>query len=311
MAKTLKIPKIFFGFLAASFLMWMLINLSKSYTTKVNYFVEYLDLPQDKILQEQPKETVTLIVKGSGFKLLGTSFSSKKIPFSLKKLVKKNETDYYLLTNSQKEEIQDGLNSGISLVKIDGDSIHFKLGILATKKVPIQLDVNLNYKLGYGTEKIELDKDSILISGPKQNLESISFLKTKRVVLEELSEDAEIDVEIELPKNVTELKLSDTKVKANIFVDKFTEGSFEIPIEIVGVPNDLKFSTFPKKVKVIYKVGLKNYQKITADLFKVVCDYRKTQKDNLEYLIPEIKKKPELISSIRITPQRVDFLMHK
>ncbi|WP_299675638.1 YbbR-like domain-containing protein [uncultured Tenacibaculum sp.] len=311
MAKTLHIPKIFFGFLTASFLMWMLINLSKKYTSKIVYAIEYKDLPQNKILQEEPLEKISVTVEGSGFNLFAASFSTKKIFLSLDKLVKKADNDFYLLTSSQEEQIQKRLNSGLSLVKVNRDSIYFKLGTLASKKVPVKLDLNLNYKLGYGMESINLNEDSILLSGPELQLNKIEYIKTKQLTLQEISEDVNVDLNIELPKEATGVKLNLEKVKAEILVDKFTEGSFEVPIKIVGIPKGTELNTFPKKVKVIFKVGLKNYQKITEDLFEIVCDYKRTKKDNLQYLVPEIKNRPELISSVRITPQRIDFLIRK
>ncbi len=291
--------------------MWMLINLSKKYTSKIVYAIEYKDLPQNKILQEEPLEKISVTVEGSGFNLFAASFSTKKIFLSLDKLVKKADNDFYLLTSSQEEQIQKRLNSGLSLVKVNRDSIYFKLGTLASKKVPVKLDLNLNYKLGYGMESINLNEDSILLSGPELQLNKIEYIKTKQLTLQEISEDVNVDLNIELPKEATGVKLNLEKVKAEILVDKFTEGSFEVPIKIVGIPKGTELNTFPKKVKVIFKVGLKNYQKITEDLFEIVCDYKRTKKDNLQYLVPEIKNRPELISSVRITPQRIDFLIRK
>ena len=291
--------------------MWMLINLSKKYTSKIVYAIEYKDLPQNKILQEEPLEKISVTVEGSGFNLFAASFSTKKIFLSLDKLVKKADNDFYLLTGSQEEQIQKRLNSGLSLVKVNRDSIYFKLGTLASKKVPVKLDLNLNYKLGYGVESVNLNQDSILLSGPELQLNKIEYIKTKQLTLQEISEDFNVDLNIELPKEATGVKLNLEKVKAEILVDKFTEGSFEVPIKIIGIPKGTELNTFPKKVKVIFKVGLKNYQKITEDLFEIVCDYKRTKKDNLQYLVPEIKNRPELISSVRITPQRIDFLIRK
>lgn len=291
--------------------MWMLINLSKKYTSKIVYIIEYKDLPQNKILQEEPLKKISVTVKGSGFNLLAASFSTKKVFFSLEKLIKKSNREFVLLTKSQEEEIQKKLKSGLELVKVSKDSIYFKLGTLASKKVPIQIDLNLDYKLGYGMENIALERDSVILSGPELQLNKIEFIKTKQLTLQEVSEDVSVDLDFELPKDVVGIKLNLEKVKVRVLVDKFTEGSFEIPIKIIGIPKGMKLNTFPKKVKVFFKVGLKNYQKITEDLFEIVCDYKKTKKDNLQYLVPEIKNKPELISTIRITPQRVDFLIHK
>ncbi len=289
--------------------MWLLINLSKKYTTKITYSIIFLDIPQDKILQEKPVEEIEILVKGNGFKLFVTNFLNNKIVFSLDRLKKKNKTDFYLLTSEQNKELQQKLTSGLELIKIIQDTIHFKLRTLTTKKVPIVPDLDLTYKLGYAAENITLEPDSIMISGSELQLNEIEKLKTKNEYFQEISKSFEVDLPIAELKNDESIKKSHEQVKVKIQIDKFTEGNFEIPIEIINTPDNLKLNIFPKKVKVTYKVGLKNYDKITGDLFEVICDYKKIKEDNPNYLIPELKKVPELISSVRISPQRIDFLI--
>ncbi|VAW18423.1 hypothetical protein MNBD_BACTEROID04-373, partial [hydrothermal vent metagenome] len=99
-------------------------------------------------------------------------------------------------------------------------------------------------------------------------------------------------------------------VKAN--VDKFTEGSFDIPVTIINKPEGIKINTFPNTIEVIYQAGLSNFNKITKNSFLVVYDYKQYEKDTLtRFLTPIIKQKSEFISSIKINPSKIEFLIQK
>ncbi len=311
MNKRIQIPKIFFGFLLTSFFMWLLINLSKEYVTKITYYVSYDNLAQDKILQETPLQKIDFLIKGNGFKLFTASFSNKRLSFSVDKLKSKNITDYYLLTSNKKREIQDQLNSGLELVDILKDTLHFKLGTLKTKKVPVVPDLDLNYKLGFGLAEMKINPDSVLISGPELQINKIKEITTKKATFQEVNEDFSTDLEVERKILSDNVKLSNSSISIELLIDKFTEGTLEVPIKIINAPKNLELNTFPKNVKITYRVGLKNYNKISADLFNVVCDYKFTKDGNLSYLVPKLEDAPELISLVRVSPQKVDFLIQK
>lgn len=291
--------------------MWLLINLSKEYVTKITYYINYEKLAQDKILQEEPLNKVEFLIKGNGFKLFSANLSSKKLVFNLDKLKTKNNSDFYLLTKEKERDIQKQLSSGLELVDILKDTLKFKLGTLKTKVVPVVPNVNLKYKLGFGLEKIKVTPDSILISGPELQINKIKRINTQKVTFEEVNENVQVQLELESTVLGEKVKLNKQSVGVDVYVDKFTEGSVEVPIKIINNPKNVGFNTFPKKVKITYRVGLKNYNKISADLFNVICDYKFTEQENLSYLVPKLTNSPELISLVRIYPQKIDFLLHK
>lgn len=312
MNKSIHIPKIFFGFLIASFLIWLLINLSKEYEVRVKYEVGFENLSQEKIFKETPIDRIYLSVKANGFKLFSNHFSSKKVIFSIDKLRRKGKSSsYFFLTNSQKGSVQNQLKSGIELIEILKDSIHFSLGTLETKKVPVTLESSIKFKLGFGIAETKIEPDSVIISGAASEIENIQSLKTQIADFKEVSEDIQTTLAVKYPENVGNIKFNTTSVDVNIHVDKFTEGSFDVPVKLVNVPSNVDVNIYPKKVTVIYKVGLKNYSKITEDSFEIVCDYKEAKEKGLTYLIPEFKNNSELVSSVRISPQKIDFLIHK
>ncbi|MFY7671500.1 YbbR-like domain-containing protein [Tenacibaculum sp. MEBiC06402] len=308
---TLKnIPKIFLSFLATSFLMWFLINLSKEYKTEIVFNVTYENLPQEKVFREEPVNQIKLLIKGNGFKLFSTNLFSKNVVVSLDKY-KRKKRKYYLLTEEQKPLLQEQLKSGLELLDIVQDTIHLNLGTFRTKKVPIKFTNAIKFKPGYGLSDVKIQPDSVLISGPQDEIELITSITTKNVNLEEVSEDVKIKIELDLSSGFENIKLSDNSVEAQIFTDKYTEGTFELPVTIINKPAELDFKIYPKKVTVTYKVGLKNYSKITEESFEVICDYKSSEEKGLTYLVPTFKKKSNLVSSVRITPQKIDFLIQK
>lgn len=311
MEKKNNIPKAFIGFLIASVLIWFLINLSKEYETSLKYVVGYQELAQDRILQEEPTEEINVLVKGSGFKLFLANFSEKKVTFKTDRLSKKSKNDYYFLTNQQRVEIQKQLKSGLRLVQILQDTIHLKIGSLASKKVPVLLDVDIRYEVGYNKiDMIKVTPDSILISGPELQLKEIKNVQTSRLELDAVSKNIHKNINLKQPVG-NKIKISTSVVKVDVFVDKFTEGELEVPVIVENLPPEALLNIYPKKVKVIYKVGLKNFNKVSVKSFKVSCDYQQSINNELTYLIPKVMQKPSFVSSLRIEPEKVDFLIHK
>ena len=103
------------------------------------------------------------------------------------------------------------------------------------------------------------------------------------------------------------LQYKDVSVIYNVPVDKFTEGSLTLPFKIKNVPNNLSVQTFPKNVKVTYKVGLKDYNKVSESLFKIECDYLMSVKNDLSFFIPKIIASPSFVKDVKLHTQKIDF----
>ncbi len=120
------------------------------------------------------------------------------------------------------------------------------------------------------------------------------------------------ELDLKLPPKNSNVILNTTKVIVKANVDKFTEGSFNIPVTIINKPEGIKINTFPNTIEVIYQAGLSNYNKITKNSFLIVYDYKQYEKDTLtRFLTPIIKQKSEFISSLKINPSQIEFLIQK
>ncbi|CAM1360215.1 conserved hypothetical protein [Tenacibaculum sediminilitoris] len=303
------IPKTFFGFLTASIFFWLLINLSKEYDTTIEYDIEYEKLPQQKILLEAPINKLALKLKSSGYNLLVASFNHTPIQLDLNKAFKKRDHNYYFLSKNISSDIKEQLKSGIELIEIQKDTIPIKIGTLSSKKVPLKPNLNISFQLGYDFSKpITISPDSVLISGDEDSIKKTEFLNLKNITLENLSKNTKVTTPILFPENI-DLKSNYSFAEINIEVDKFTEGEIEVPVFVKNAPKGINI--FPKKVKVIFKVGLQNFNEVTPDSFKVECDYSQTENKETSYLTPKVKNFPKTVTLVRVVPNKIDFLIYE
>lgn len=312
MNNKINIPKAFLGFLIASFLIWALINLSKEYTSKVSYVVNYQELPQNKLLLEEPQKELVLLLKGTGFNLLSTKISNKHIFLKTDKSSQKSRNKFYFLPNEQKIFLQEQLPKGIRIEGVLQDTIYLNIGNLASKTIPVIAKTNLDFNAGYAlSEPIKIKPNNITISGDSQQINNIKSITTKKINLDNITDNFSKEVSIEISEQLNNIRLSHQKITISGVVDKFTEGEFEIPVTLENIPLGTQLNIFPKKVKVTYKVGLKDFGKVTKDSFEIICDFKQVLDSKLNYLIPKVKTKSTFVSSVKITPDKIEYLIHK
>jgi hypothetical protein len=288
----------------------MLIKLSKNYIADVEFNLTYTDIPQNKLLQNEPDEIIKLTINTVGFKLLGYSLKNGDLNYSLADINRKKGSEYYSLTKSNINYLQSQLSAETVVLNVNPDTLYFDFGVKKSKKVRIIPNINLEFKPGYNMiKKYTIEPDFITLSGPAKIIDSIDNIHTEKINWTNVSESFEERINLVIPvKSVT---LDTSLVTITGKVEKITEGSFSLPFEVINLPNKFIISTYPKEVKIIYQVALNDYNKISENSFKVQCDYKQTEDNNLEYLIPKIVEKPEILFDIKIIPNKIEFLIKK
>jgi hypothetical protein len=290
----------------------LLITLSKEYTATLTFPVNYTNISQNKLLQKEPTKEIDILVKSSGFNILRSRFGHKSLDLSANKLIRKSSGRYYLLTRNQFNTIQKQLRSGVQLQEIVLDTIYLEIGSLISKKVALKPNLEINYHVGYDIlETVSMKPDSILISGPEAQIETIKIINLESLKLEDVKSDFSEKVKIILPENSSKIKVNSSFTTVSGKVEKFTEGSFQITFKIINLPDGVELTTLNKTVEVVFVVGLSNFDKIDKDFFEVECDYNISKENNLSYLIPKVTTKSSIIKSFKVIPNKIDFLIQK
>ena len=308
-----KIPKTLIIFVIISFFIWLLITFSKEYTTEINLPVTFINIPQSKLLKEPNlTKNLQLSVKGSGFKLLITQISNKKLRIDASKLKKKKKDSYYLLSKNQFLKIQKQLFTGIYLQSIELDTISLEVGTLASKYVKIKPDLDLSYHIGYDLlQPIVLQPDSILISGPLSQIKDIGYLELTPFSKKDIKNNFTKKISIKKTNELKNIKFTDKEVVLSGSVDKFTEGKLMVPFTIKNKPDSINLTILNDEIQLAYVVALSNFNKVSKTSFKIECDYLLSEENNLSYLIPKVVLKPDFVRNIKLLPSQIDFLIQK
>jgi len=313
--KNNKSNKLYYTFILFSFLsviFWFMTKLSKEYDSSIKYPVSYINLPSNKLLQEKPSEYIDVRIKATGFKLISSKVSPRKLTIDASNIYGKSLTNYYLLLSQQKLSVQKQLNTGVKVAYFIKDSVHFKLGVLNQKKVIVKLISDLLFEEGFElNNSISIQPDSILLTGPKLTLDTISSVSTGLLQKKELNVSINEFLDIKEFNPDSNVSAEKDKVLITASVERFTEGSVEVPIKVINIPDGKQINTFPKFVKVTYRIALSNFNKIDSSTFLIECDYGISENNNLPYLIPKLIGSSSMIKNARISPQKIDFLINK
>ena len=302
----------FILFFLLSVVFWFMTKLSKEYEGTIKYPVVYNNLPDNKLLQENPLDFIEVYVKASGFKLISAKVSPNKLEIDASNIYYKSLTDYYLLVSQQKLAIQKQMMTGVQIDHFIRDSIAFNLGLLRSKKIPVNLVTDITFDDRYELkEAISINPDSILIQGPESILDTISFISTTLFQKNQLNSSIKEFINIKKFPKESNIRIQQDKIEIYAIVEEFTEGEVEVPVILLNPPNNKSINTFPKLVKITYKVALSNFNKVSSSAFLIECDYNMTKVNNLPYLIPKLVESPSMVRNIRIAPLKIDFIINK
>ncbi len=310
--KSIKSKKlnVFGFFLLLSFLFLVISKLSKTYTETIFFHVNYSNVPEQHSISPGFDSIVKVKVKAYGFNLVTHNFYKHKLTVDFNKEVRKNGQKYIWDTKKGISKIDSQLGSKIEILSVQPDSLTFPYDIMSLKKVPIKLDAEISYAPGYDIlDSLKIKPDSVNVIGPKNLIEKISKVKSEKLALKDVNASIDKDVDLLMDESFEKIKLSKTKVKVWGTVEKFTEGTFEVPVNIVNLPSNIKINYFPKTVLVSYYVSLENYKKIKALDFKIICDYAEVKNQDRTFFTPQLVTKPKLVKSAKMNQSKVEFII--
>lgn len=305
---------VFLFFVVLSTIFWFLNQLEEEYVTEISLPVLYTNFPSDKILVNELPDHFKLRVRAYGYKLLEYKISNKFLPYSinvnsitLKMHSKSNYAKFFSLTRLLNQDIEDKTSSELEIVSISPDTLFFEFADRVFKKVPVVSRLNPVPATQFMVSgEIQFNPDSVTISGAKPIVDTINLLCTKKMDIPDLSEDYNKEVDLE---KINGVNFSEDEVDVKINVEKFTEGTQKLPLNIIHVPDSLTVKIFPKEIRVTYFVALSDYEKVLPQLFEASVDFNETETQNK--LTVKILNSPDYIRSLRFNPKSVEYIIEK
>lgn len=306
---------VFFFFLLLSVLFWFLTAMNQEYDTDISYPVRYIRYPEKKVLVNDIPDRLELSVHAGGYTLLRYRLRSRLNPiifdvnsFSLNRVIGDPST-LYILTGIAKDDIVKQLRSEFEILSISPDTIFFQFGDKVSKKVPVEPDLEISFEKQYmqvGPYLVE--PDSVTISGPESIIDTIKVAATEPVIMSELNRS--FDMELEM-KPQHKVEYDPLEVWIQVPIEKFTEASLKVQIEVINMPDSLLLRPFPPAVTVNCQIGLSAYETLNEHLFRAVIDYAEVGNMLGNKLKVQIIKMPVYIQSVNFTPKSVEYIVER
>lgn len=281
---------------------WFLNILNKQHLFKLENYIQFYNLPEDKALSMKQARKISFTVQGSGWNFVRSRMQlmSDTLRIDFRTIQDKDEIDL----NKSLLDFESQWSGKLKIMNIYPSKINYLVEKKRIRKVPITPVYTINFNDQYGLfEEVRWYPDSIYISGPLEYISKISSIKTKPVVLSNLNSTTQINAPLYLdvyPNITTNVK----STRLTFPIEQFTEG--EVEVGISQRSENTGMMTFPSTCKIQFKVSLSNYNKIIQQSFKVVTEKDINLKNRLRL---KIVSSPNNIKDMKIIPETVEYIL--
>ncbi len=300
-----------------SIFFWLLIKLSKEHTTTIPLSVKFEQIPQDKLLINNPDPHIYIDIDATGSDLIGMKFFKRRpritIDVNEQPFIRSGNTSRVRIPTNQILDMNLLRNEfHEKLINVSPDTLILEFEDLHSKKVPVQADLKYELKQQHFlSDKVLLTPDSIVITGRKNQVMSVDYVKTRFLEYKELSNKIDREVDLLIPEDWDNMKVSDNRVHLEIPVQKFTEIEKKISIQISNVPKTYSVKMFPEDVQVVYRVAIEEYELITEEMFHVSVDYNDVLESNSRILKVNLLNHPDQVEIVSMNPSQIEYIIVK
>jgi len=281
--------KVFSLFLLCSFLAWFISNLSDTYESRAYFTINYRNLPDSLLLGKNSDHLIEAKLRTSGFQFLYYKIFKSRIDIDVSEVEFQNGG--YVLSEEILKRQMDQVDS---------------------KKIPIKAKLGLQLEQNYILDgKIKITPDSIEVKGPSNEIDTIKSIKTSLLQLNNVNADFSNEVGLVFPKGLDNSIFSIGRVTVSGKVSKFSEKVFEVPIQVINIPEGYQIKTFPDVVTVLCKATIERLKEISASDFEIVADYSQLMGSESSTLFLEIKESPEKVYDVKLESNTVNFVLEQ
>lgn len=302
----------FLFFLLFSFILWYM-NTSSDDEIEKNYviYTNYVGIPENIYIEEKLPDHIKYTLRGKR-KELNKYKQSDTITINLSNYLSSEESK---VNNKVDISFLEIINTFIAkktseLTPTETQPLSFSSAfkILNTKNVPILLKENIKVESQYiFVDSIKIIPNNITILGPQSSLDTIQAIYVKPLH-DTYNKSNKITSELIIPNPF--VINTNNNVEISFLIDKSTEKSFDIPITLINVPENINIRTFPTSINIKFSVGIQNYNNVLPSMFEANIDYntisnvsKTTQKVNIRY------NSNIYITNLTSTPKEVEYVI--
>ena len=302
---------LFFICLIASISFWLLIKLSNEYTLSFKIPVKYTNVPHTRILTGVSDSSIQITLKAQGFKLILLRFIDNPRPLIISltnidkhKNIEEISSSQFLLPLVRKYSASLGFDNEVS--SVHPEQISVKMNRLYCKSVPIKLNTDFSFAPQYlQFDTTSIKPSTVTVFGTHKMVDSVQFAQPEVAKVHNMSTSMVRFVHLNANMQKNQPYFIPSLVQVTIPVQKFTEVSVEISIILPDQIPGHTIKIFPEKASVSCIVSMKDYKRLDSRLFTVSAVLMKS--DNLFHLM--VTKAPNFVRNVKVTPDKVEYLL--
>jgi len=303
--------KVFLLFLVCSTLAWLINNLSQSYVSNTNFVLEYVNTPEEFLLSKTPKSAIDVRLKAVGFQFVAFEIRKRKVQIDLSKVNVINDR-YFILPKVYRKQIDNQLPNSIEVLEMDKDTLFVEFIKLVVKEVPVIARTNVDLAKNYMLDgPISVEPSRVTITGPKNEVDSITAIRTSFINIENIANDFTQEQALVLHRGLKKSKVTPSKVTISGSVLRFSEKVLSVPVHMINIPDSIKVRMFPNEVKVLCQGTIDALKDIDPGDFNVISDYEQIATANENRLPLQIEAFPERLSKATLLTKEVEFILRR
>lgn len=298
----------FLVFLLISTALWVLIKLTKEYTSQTTFLVTYAEVPVNKWISTS-EQSVKLSFVADGFVTLRHNLvraQSRTVVIPLDEVPYRLEGGNTYSYSSQyvAERVADWLGVPAGNVTVNDDKQFFNMEDLQSKELPVRVPLAVETKRQYYVYgQPHVTPSSLTVYGPKNVLDTMTAVYTATLHADNASENLAQTLEVNYYDGA--IRSDVATVEVVVEVEQFTEIDIEVPVKVADSLN-LRF--FPETMKVKCLVPVRDFASINGASFKVLADT--AQLHRLRPLLDiKLVQVPENVQVLKTEPSQVEYLI--
>ena len=301
---------IFLLFLLLALLFSVLTKLSQDYTKTLTLGIVTINVPEDKVIVQDSMQELEVTLSTYGFKLVRYYFNKPSINLNVSAM-DRNELFYIWTEQKGFSEVVSQFDANVTINNVNPDTLKFRYDSNAVKMIPVEFISEITFAPGYDSELgFKIEPDSVKVIGPQILVDSINSVKTMPLKLSDVKASISTQVGLESLSN-DQLRTSINQINISAEVERFTEGTIDVPVIVKNVPEAISLNIYPKTVQVIYYASLNEFKSIASNSFIVECDYNDVLDGEVSFLIPRITQQPDHVKGARLDIKRIEFIVSK
>lgn len=303
--------KVFLLFLLCSALIWFINNLSRPYVGNAVFDLEFVNMPEGFLFEKASKNNIDVKLRAGGFQFLRFNFTNKKVNIDLSEL-ESSSSIFFAPPNTYRKQIEMQLPGSMALLEIDDDTLFFEMLAVKSKKVPVKPWVVMNLAKNYLLDgKLQISPDSITITGPVEEIDTINLIRTEKITFPDLASNFSEDIDLIQSSELKNTSYSIYSINLKGEIARFSEKIFKLQIQKINFPDGVEVRTFPEMVSVLCKAKMKHLKDLDSSDFQVIADYDSINKSSSNEIRLKLSKKPDGLHSAKLLETEVEFILKR